>query len=200
MAVIQAAIVRLRRAAHELAKFGTVGLIALVVNALVTNLCWQAIPHKPVIGSVVGTVAAMIVAYVGNRFWTYKDRDSIGRTRELVLFFVVNGIGMLIETVPLAFSQYVMHYDGALANNVAKYFFGLPFGMVFRLWCYRTWIFPKADPVLAGAEYQYQYAEAPAPLPTSQLPLAATATSGPRHKRAGSGSSGDLLRATSSGR
>jgi len=192
VAAIQAAYGRLRSAAHELAKFGTIGLIALVVNAVVTNLCWQAIPHKPVIGSVVGTVVATIVAYLGNRFWTYKDRDSIGRSRELVLFFAVNGIGMLIETVPLAFSQYVLHYDGALANNVAKYIFGLPLGMVFRLRTYRTWIFPKADPALAEAQFQYAAAE---PVPTSQLPVA---TSGPRHKR--SGNSGDLLRATGTSR
>ena len=191
MAVIQAAFGRLRRAAHELAKFGTVGLIALAVNIVVTNACWQAIPSKPVIGSVVGTFVAMIVAYLGNRYWTYKDRDSIGRTRELVLFFLVNGIGMLIETVPLAFSQYVLHFDGTLANNAAKYVFGLPFGMVFRLFCYRTWIFPKVDPALAEAEYQYSAGE---PLPTSQLPTAAAAA-GARHKRSGSGS---LARANSS--
>lgn len=192
MALIQATLGRLRRATHELAKFGTIGLIALVVNAVVTNVCWQAIPHKPVIGSVLGTVVATIVAYLGNRFWTYKDRDSIGRSRELVLFFLVNGIGMLIETVPLAFGQYVLHYDGTLANNVAKYIFGLPLGMVFRLWTYRTWIFPKADPALAEAQYQYSTDE---PLPTSQLPMATT--SGPRHKRSGSGS---LARASSTGR
>jgi putative flippase GtrA len=184
VAVLQAAYGRVRRATHELAKFGTIGLIALVVNMLVTNLCWQAIPHKPVIGSVVGTVAATIVAYLGNRFWTYKDRDSIGRSRELVLFFAVNGIGMLIETVPLAFSQYVMHFDGTLANNVAKYMFGMPLGMVFRLWTYRTWIFPKADPALAD---QYQFAPAEQPLPTSQLPTSAGRRS----------ASGNLLGATS---
>jgi putative flippase GtrA len=195
VAAFQAAYGRLRSAAHELAKFGTIGLIALVVNAVVTNLCWQAIPHKPVIGSVVGTVVATVVAYLGNRFWTYKDRDSIGRSRELVLFFADNGIGMLIETVPLAFSQYVLHYDGALANNVAKYIFGLPLGMVFRLWTYRTWIFPKADPVLAEVEYQYPYSSGE-PMPTSQLPVAAA--TGPRHKR--SGSSGDLLRASGTSR
>jgi putative flippase GtrA len=193
VAVLQAAYGRVRRATHELAKFGTIGLIALVVNMLVTNVCWQAIPHKPVIGSVLGTIVATIVAYVGNRFWTYKDRDSIGRSRELVLFFAVNGIGMLIETVPLAFSQYVLHFEGTLANNVAKYVFGLPLGMVFRLWTYRTWIFPKADPALA--ETQYQFAPAAEPLPTSQLP---TVSSGPRHKRRSG--SGELLRASSSGR
>lgn len=187
MAALQAAYARVRRGFHELAKFGTIGAIALVVNMLVTNLCWQAIPHKPVIGSVVGTVVATIVAYLGNRFWTYKDRDSIGRSRELVLFFAVNGIGMLIETVPLAFSQYILHFDGALANNVAKYVFGMPLGMIFRLWTYRTWIFPKADPALAGEQFQFPATE---PVPTSQLPLVPSAS--PRHKRSGSG---DLLRA-----
>ncbi|MGH6654288.1 MAG: GtrA family protein [Actinocrinis sp.] len=191
MAVLQAAYGRLRRATHELAKFGTIGLIALVVNMVVTNLCWQAIPQKPVIGSVVGTVVATIVAYIGNRFWTYKDRDSIGRSRELVLFFLVNGIGMLIETVPLAFSQYVLHFDGALGNNVAKYMFGMPLGMVFRLWTYRTWIFPKTDPALAEAQFQFDTAGVrTAPLPTSQL---TSEVDGPRHRRSGSG---DLLRAT----
>jgi putative flippase GtrA len=182
VSALQALYTRVRRATDELAKFGTIGLIALVVNMLVTNVCWQLIPHKPVIGSVLGTLVATVVAYVGNRFWTYKDRDSIGRGRELVLFFAVNGVGLLIETVPLAFSQYIMNLDGTLANNVAKYGFGLPLGMVFRLWTYRTWVFPKADPALAEAQYQFGAAE---PLPTSQLPTVG--------RRSGSG---ELIRAT----
>jgi putative flippase GtrA len=188
---VHAAFARLRRAAHELTKFASIGAIALVVNMLVTNLVWKMDPQKPIIGSIVGTVIATIVAYLGNRFWTYKDRDSIGRSRELVLFFAVNGIGMLIETVPLAISQYVMHFDGTLANNVAKYMFGMPLGMLFRLWTYRTWIFPKVDPAVAAPQFQFETAEAVAhvePLPTSQLP-----DNGGRHRRSGSG---ELLNTT----
>jgi putative flippase GtrA len=180
--MLQAVYGRVRRAFHELAKFGTIGAIALVVNVSLTNLIWHTVPNKPIVASFVGTVIATIVAYLGNRFWTYKDRDSIGRTRELVLFFAVNGVGMLIETVPLAFSQYILHFDGPLANNVAKFVFGMPLGMVFRLWTYRTWIFPKVDPALAPAQFQYGTG---APLPTSQLPTSATT------RRSGSG---DLLR------
>lgn len=171
MTTLRAAYGRIRHAAHELGKFGAVGLIALVVNAVVSNVGWHLVPQKPLLGSIVGTIVATVVSYIGNRFWTYNDRDSIGRTRELVLFFVVNGIGMLIETVPLAVSQYMLHFEGPLANNVAKYVFGMPLGMVFRLWTYRTWIFPKVDPALA--EGQYQYATPAAPVPTSQLPTAA---------------------------
>ena len=193
MAAINAAYGRLRRAAHELAKFGTLGRVVLVVNAIVTNLCWQAIPHKPVIGSVVGTVIAAIVAYWAPVLDLQGPRLDRPQPRTGA---VLRGQPHrdAARTIPLAFSQYVLHFDGALANNVAKYVFGLPLGMVFRLWTYRTWIFPKMDPALAEAEFQYPAAE---PLPTSQLP---TATSGPRHKRTGAGSSADLLRASGTSR
>ena len=36
--------------------------------------------------------------------------------------------------------------------------------MAFRFWCYRTFIFPEAEPALASDEFQYSE-----PLPTSQL-------------------------------
>jgi putative flippase GtrA len=181
--MMSAAVDRVRNAVHELAKFGTVGLIALVVNVIATNLMWKAFPSEKLTGSIMGTFAATVVSYIGNRFWTYKDRDSIGRSRELILFVVINGIGLLIETVPLALSAYVLHFDGTLESNIAKYVFGMPLGMLFRLWTYRTWVFPEASPALTEAT-QFEY-DAPAPLPTSQLP---TGVSGVKR-----GGSGDLL-------
>jgi putative flippase GtrA len=181
--MLSAATDRVRNAFHELAKFGTIGLLALVVNVIATNVMWKIFPSEKLTGSIVGTLFATAVSYVGNRFWTYKDRNSIGRSRELILFVVINGIGLLIETVPLALTTYVVHLDGTLASNVAKYVVGTPLGMLFRLWTYRTWVFPKVIPELAeSAQFQY---DAATPVPTSQLPLAAS-----NMKR---GASGDLL-------
>jgi putative flippase GtrA len=176
---VRAVSARIRRAGPELSKFGSIGALAFVVNIVATNAMWHAMPSKRIVGSIVGTAFAIVVTYIGNRFWTYKDRDSIGRQREMVLFVTVNLIGMLIENVPLAVSQYVVHWDSTLASNVAKYIIGTPLGMVFRLWTYRTWIFPKAQPALADAEFQF---ETSPPLPTSQLPTPAG-----RHRRSGSG-------------
>lgn len=181
--MMSAAVERVRNVIHELAKFGTVGLIALVVNVVATNVMWKAFPHEKLTASILGTVAATAVSYVGNRFWTYKDRDSIGRSRELILFVVINGIGLLIETVPLAMSTYVLHLDGTLESNIAKYVVGMPLGMIFRLWTYRTWVFPQASPALTEAT-QFEY-DAATPVPTSQLPASSAGL-----KR---GASGDLL-------
>jgi putative flippase GtrA len=176
---------KLRSVAHELTKFGTIGVLALVVNAVATNVAWKLMPGSKLTGSIIGTVIATVVSYIGNRYWTYKDRDSIGKHRELVLFAVVNAIGMLIESMPLAVTAYVLDMNNSiLAANIAKYLFGVPLAMVFRLWTYRTWIFPKVD--LAVADTQYQY-DAGQPLPTSQLPTSTAAAMNGRHRRSGSG-------------
>jgi putative flippase GtrA len=146
---------KMRAAVHELTKFGTIGALALVVNAIATNAMWKVDPGSKITGSVIGTVIATGVSYLGNRYWTYKDRDSIGRNRELLLFAVVNGIGMLIESVPLAVFDYVLGMNGTLASNVAKYIVGVPLAMGFRLWTYRTWVFPKVDEPVAATRYHY---------------------------------------------
>ena len=165
MSILAAGSAKIHAAAHELTKFGTVGLLSLVVNAVATNVMWRFDPGSKLTGSIIGTVIATVVSYLGNRYWTYKDRDSIGRHRELVLFAVVNGIGMLIESIPLAFFDYVLHMESTLAANVAKYVVGVPLAMVFRLWTYRTWIFPKGDEDAADAQFYY---DADQPLPVFQ--------------------------------
>jgi hypothetical protein len=45
--------------------------------------------------------------------------------------------------------------NGTLASNVAKYILGVPLAMGFRLWTYRTWVFPKADESVAATQYHY---------------------------------------------
>ncbi|HEV2640941.1 MAG TPA: GtrA family protein [Actinocrinis sp.] len=134
---------------HELAKYGTVGLTALAVNIVTTNLAWHAMPNAELTDSVIGTAVGTVVAYLGNRFWTYRECDSISRSREFLLFIVINAIGLLIETIPLTVTSYLLHLDGAFAGNVAKFGIGTSLGFFFRLWTYRTWVFPQSAPALA---------------------------------------------------
>lgn len=136
---------------HELAKYGTVGLTALAVNIVTTNLAWRVMPAAKLTDSIIGTGVGTVVAYLGNRFWTYKDCDSISRSREFFLFVFINAIGMLIETIPLTVSTFLLHLDGTFASNMAKFGVGTSLGFVFRLWTYRTWVFPQTTPMLAKA-------------------------------------------------
>jgi len=152
---------------HEIAKFGVVGAVALVANFISFNVLRSAFPNKVLVATILSTVLATCVAYLGNRYWTYKDRDTVGRGRELVLFFVVNGIAAVIETACVATSHYGFGWQTGIDDNVAKYVFGMPLGMMVRFWSYRTWIFPEAEGLPETA-----------PVPTSMLPAALPS---PRH-------------------
>ena len=139
-----------RRLARELAKFGTVGLVALVVDVTTFNLLRFAggegpLYTKPLTAKVISVVLATIVAYVGNRFWTYRNRRHQGYLREYVLFFVINGIGLAIALVCLWFSHYVLGLTTPLADNISANVIGLALSTLFRFWAYRTFVFQKFD-------------------------------------------------------
>lgn len=103
-----------------------------------------------------GNVVAAGVAYVGNRYWTYRDRDSAGDLREMVLFLAINGIGIAIQSGVVTLTYYVMHLTSRLENFFSQFVLAIALGMVFRFWCYRTFIFPQpTEPALASDEYQF---------------------------------------------
>lgn len=137
--------VSLRRLQQELAKFGTVGAIAYVVDVGVFNLLRlegiSPISHKPITAKVISSVLATLVAYAGNRYWAFAHRE-VGRHRQsLPLFFGFNVIGMGIASLCLAFSHYALGLTSAAADNVSANIVGTGLGTVFRFWAYRRFIF-----------------------------------------------------------
>ncbi len=132
---------RLSALAAEVGKFGSVGAVAYVVQLAVTNLLWAS-GVQVMAGQVLGTLCAIAVAFVGNRFWTFSDRARTGLGRETFLFLVMNGVGLLIQVSCQAFSVYVLGFDGALAQNISGNVVGVGLGTLFRFFAYRTWVFP----------------------------------------------------------
>jgi putative flippase GtrA len=141
---------------HELAKFGVVGAVAFVVDVAVFNLLLfhsSGFLHgKPVTAKAVSTVIATVVSYLGNRFWTFRHRQSTGSPREYVLFFALNGVGLLITEACLAFSHYVLGLDSQLADNLSANVIGVGLAMLFRFWAYRRWVFPEQEDSALTAE------------------------------------------------
>ncbi len=137
---------------HEIAKFGAVGLIALVVDIGVFNILILGFNIGPMTSKVVSVALATTVAYFGNRYWTFRHRGRTNMGREYVLFFVLNGIGMLIALACLGFSHYVLHLQSALADNISANVVGLALGTLFRFWSYRKWVFPEVPDDAADQE------------------------------------------------
>jgi putative flippase GtrA len=137
---------------RELAKFGSVGALAYVVDLGLFNLLsfgpGEVLGHKPLTAKVVSVAVATLVSWLGNRYWTFSARRTEARGRELTAFVVVNVGGMLIAVGCLAFSTYVLGLTSPLAKNVSANVVGLALGTAFRYLAYRHLVFTgSAEPV-----------------------------------------------------
>jgi putative flippase GtrA len=147
---------RLRRLTAELAKFGTVGVVAYVVDVGTYNLLVFGggegpLHDKPLTAKTIAGVLATLVAYGGNRQWTFRDRDRRGVLREYAMFLGVNAVALGITLLPLAVSRYVLDLRGPLADNISANIFGVALGTLFRFVAYRTWVFPHPEASADGA-------------------------------------------------
>lgn len=143
--------VKFERVIAEAAKFGVIGLIALVIDVGLFNLLLLAdasmFADKPLTAKVISVTAATTFAYFGNRFWTFRDRGRTSYRREYVLFFVLNIIGMGIAIGCLWFTHYALGFDSIIADNISANVIGLALGTIFRFWSYRKWVFPETAEV-----------------------------------------------------
>ncbi|CAG6399445.1 GtrA family protein [Streptomyces cocklensis] len=134
---------------REIAKFGAVGGAGVLVNIGVFNLVRHNTGLQTVRASVLATLVSIAFNYVGFRYFTYRDRDKAGRTKELGLFLLFSCIGLVIENGVLFVATYGFDWDSQLQSNVFK-FLGIGIATLFRFWSYRTWVFraiPARDAV-----------------------------------------------------
>lgn len=140
------------RLIREVLTFGAVGLAGFIVDVGVFNALRYLGPgvleDKPLTAKVISVLIATLVTYAGNRLITWRDRSHGTRSRQMVLFFALNGAGMAIALGCLAVSHYVLRLTSPLADNISANGVGLVLGTAFRFWSYRTFVFrDPADPV-----------------------------------------------------
>lgn len=135
----------MRHRLAELMKFGTVGAVAYVVDVGLMNLLrfgpGEVLGDKALTAKVISVAVATLVAWVGNRHWTFAAKKRDSRSRELVWFLLVNAGGMLIAVGSLAVSHYVLGLTSPLADNISANVVGLGLGTAFRYFCYRYLVF-----------------------------------------------------------
>jgi putative flippase GtrA len=135
---------------HEVGKFGVVGVVAFVVDVSVFNLLLKL--TGPFISATISMTVAATVAFTGNRFWTWRDRERSGLHREYLLYFGFNLVGLLIGLACLWVSSGLLgHYwpdifHTRLAYNLAKNVVGMALGTLFRFWSYRRFVFAERTP------------------------------------------------------
>ena len=131
---------------REMIKFGVIGAIAFVIDLGGANLLWHTVlQDKVTTAKVISGALATLFAWVGNRAWTFRHRRNRAPLQEVVLFFAVNGVALVIAAAVLALSHYGLGFQSVLADNVAT-IVGIGIGTIFRFVAYRYIVFSGITP------------------------------------------------------
>jgi putative flippase GtrA len=131
----------------QFARFGVVGVFGLVVNVVlfnvlhVTLLSPTRVPNGPFWAELISTSVAIVVNWLGNRYWTFRHQRRSHWVREGIEFALVSIGGLIIVEGCLLFSEYVLGFQSQLADNIATNVVGLFLGTIFRFAFYRFWVF-----------------------------------------------------------
>ena len=139
----------------ELSAFGVVGAVCLVIDLGLFQLLYAHAGIGAVTSKLVTTLISMTLAYLGHRFWSFSHRARTGVRREYTIFFMVNGVTLLLGLVMVAAVRYPLGQDGALALQITN-LVSIGLGTIIRFLAYRRWVFVAADAPAAIAHRQQQ--------------------------------------------
>jgi putative flippase GtrA len=139
--------------AKELSAFGVVGLVNLFVDIGLFNGLHFGLHIGPLTSKVISTTVATTSAYFMNRHWSFSHRARTGLAREYTLFFVLNGVALVMGLLVLGTTRYGLGLTDKFSLNVAN-LVGIGIGTVFRFWSYKRWVFPPraSQPVVAAEQ------------------------------------------------
>lgn len=139
---------------REVVKFLVTGGVCFVITVAVNYLLKLTVLHnRPVTALTIATVVSVIASYIMNRQWSFRTRGGRRTHHEAFLFFLISGIGVGINDLPLYLSRYALDlrepYVGGAYQEIADFLSGIIIGtalaMVFRLWAFKRFVFPHEN-------------------------------------------------------
>ena len=133
---------------RQLVKFGLVGGVGFVVDVGGFNLLRFAggegpLYDYPLSAKLVSGAAATLVAWLGNRYWTFRHSRRAAAHHELLNITKTVGISNGSAKAGLWVSPDQLGFRSALADNISANGVGLALATAFRFWAYRRHVFSE---------------------------------------------------------
>ncbi len=126
---------------REMIKFGVVGAVAFVIDLGGANLLWHTVlPDKVTTAKIISGAVATLVAWFGNRQWTFRHRRSRPSTTRSACSSASTSWRSASRPSPSPLSHYGLGFTSRLADNLATVV-GIGLGTLFRFWAYRRFVF-----------------------------------------------------------
>lgn len=131
--------------ARTASTFLTVGAVSTLIEVVVFNVALTALGASAVVAKVVASLVALINAYLGNRHWTFRDRGTEARGRQLTRFLVANGVctglgAVIVWAAAAVLTSQAGQGPGVVVLNVVN-FGSIVLIIVLRFMIYHAWVF-----------------------------------------------------------
>lgn len=132
----------------QILRFVVIGGAGFAVDVGGFNLLRYAGPdghgvmYRYVLGAkLISGALGVLVSWLGNRYWVFRDTRRDKLHHEFVLFLVVSVIGIGMTLVCLWVSHYLMGLTSQLDDNISANVIGLGLATLFRFWAYKRFVF-----------------------------------------------------------
>jgi putative flippase GtrA len=135
---------------HETAKFGVVGVVGAIVQFAIQTPLHLKFGMGAITSQFIAIIVAIVVTYLGNRYWAFKHRKTDNVPRESMIFIVMSAIGTGIQLGVTAIGTYGLGLKDGISYTLMTCV-GIGVGTLFRLFAYRKFVF-LAQPSSVEAE------------------------------------------------
>ena len=126
---------------REVLRFLVTGGIAYLADLVIFNVLLFS-GTGSVWSKVVSSVVAIAVAFVGSRYYTWRDRRSEHPGREYAMFVLLSIVAAGLQLLCLTITHYGFGWTSPLADNLSGNVVGMAIAMVFRFLTFRSLVFP----------------------------------------------------------
>jgi putative flippase GtrA len=106
-------------ALFKLVKYSAASVAGVVTSVVALNFCLLVLELDAITSNIISVTLGSIPNYLINRAWTFNKRDAHSFTREILPFWLMAVLGLVISTFAVAWAD--ERFDGnTLALNLAN--------------------------------------------------------------------------------
>lgn len=120
-------------------QYGTVGIVGTIIHTVILSICVELFHITPVISTIVGFLFSLIVSYILNSVWTFKQSNK-GKN-SFIKYLITCSLGLAINVFIMFIVVDVLQYMYLLGQLVS-----IIIVPIFNFSVTKKWVFSKRKP------------------------------------------------------